>query len=192
MTRTSYTRCSLCTVSESTDGKVISSLRLCSAMSRRPLRREPLQGIEGQETGSLWSNDERSASLSFFLSSQFSQCMSTPYCSGYIDNQKPQKAVELFRQMERPDADICLLLFNACAQIQTTEAAVLVKQVACRIPKEFYSNSRLVASLIDAFMKCDCLDEAQALFDQTTLQTCSMYGAMMKGSARFSNCSTDQ
>ncbi|CAF4706317.1 unnamed protein product, partial [Rotaria magnacalcarata] len=47
-----------------------------------------------------------------------------------------------------------ILLFNSCAQLKTKEALDLVKKISKQIPKSFYSNPRLLTSLLDALMKC--------------------------------------
>ena len=93
----------------------------------------------------------------------------------------PRKAVDLFNQIEKPDRVNTLLLFNACAQLGTTEALVLTKEVAKKMPNSFYSNSNLLSSLLDALMKCGDVAHAQSLFDKSTNKVLPMYGAMMKG-----------
>jgi hypothetical protein len=72
-------------------------------------------------------------------------------------------------------------LFNACAQLQTTEALSLTKKISKEMPKSFYSNPYLLTSLLDAFMKCGDVAAAQSLFDASTKKDLTMYGAMMKG-----------
>ncbi|CAF4437669.1 unnamed protein product, partial [Adineta steineri] len=49
------------------------------------------------------------------------------------------------------------------------------------IPKSFRSNPLLIASLLDALMKCGDTKQAESLFDKTTNKTIQMYGAMMNG-----------
>jgi pentatricopeptide repeat protein len=91
------------------------------------------------------------------------------------------KAIDLFNEIKNPNEVIIVLLFNACAQVETQEALNLVKKVSSQIPKSFHSNHFLLTSLIDALMKCGNVNYAQSLFDTPTKKTLEMYGAMMKG-----------
>src|SRR5271163_340198 len=91
------------------------------------------------------------------------------------------KAIDLFNEIKNPNEVIIVLLFNACAQLETQEALNLVKKVLSQIPKSFHSNDYLLTSLIDALMKCGDVNYAQSLFDTSTKKTLEMYGAMMKG-----------
>ena len=91
------------------------------------------------------------------------------------------KAIELYNEIKNPDVVIIILLFNACAQLGTIEALNLTKQILLQIPKSFYSNPRLLTSLLDALMKCGDVTYAESLFNTSTKKTSSMYGAMMKG-----------
>ncbi|CAF1112099.1 unnamed protein product, partial [Rotaria magnacalcarata] len=81
-------------------------------------------------------------------------------CLGYVDNNLPEKAIDLFNEIENPNDVNMIILFNACAQLKTKEALNLVKKTSKQIPKSFYSNPRLLTSLLDAIMKCG--DEAHA------------------------------
>ncbi|CAF0958073.1 unnamed protein product [Adineta steineri] len=100
---------------------------------------------------------------------------------GYIKNNMPNKAIDLFNQIENPDEVILILFFNACAQLETYEALNLVKNVSSKLQKSSYSDLNLLTSLIDALMKCGDVIHAQSLFDNSTKKTLFMYGAMMKG-----------
>ncbi|CAF1163262.1 unnamed protein product [Adineta steineri] len=100
---------------------------------------------------------------------------------GYIKNKQAKKAIDLFNQIDKPDEITINLFFNACAQLGTPEALNLVNQVSNKIPKLFYSNSILIASLLDALMKCGDVKHAELLFDKSKIRVLSMYGAMMKG-----------
>ncbi|CAF4453191.1 unnamed protein product, partial [Adineta steineri] len=80
-----------------------------------------------------------------------------------------------------PDEIIINLFFNACAQLGTLEALNLVNKISNEIPKSFHSNPLLIASLLDALMKCGDTKQAKSLFDKTTNKTIQMYGAMMNG-----------
>ncbi|CAF3526467.1 unnamed protein product [Rotaria socialis] len=100
---------------------------------------------------------------------------------GYIKNKMAFRAIDLFKEIKNPNEIIINLLFNACANLRTEEALNLIKKVSTTIPKSYYLNSYLITSLLDAFMKCKDVENAQLLFDKTKNKPLPMYGAMMKG-----------
>ncbi|CAF3916300.1 unnamed protein product [Rotaria sp. Silwood1] len=100
---------------------------------------------------------------------------------GYIKNNIPNKAIDLFNEIKNPDAIIIILLLNACSLLGTNEVLNLAKKVSSQIPKSFYSNLRLLTSLLDVLMKCGDVTYAQLLFDRTEKKILPMYGVMMKG-----------
>jgi hypothetical protein len=102
-------------------------------------------------------------------------------CTGYIANDMPDKAIDLFRQVESPNEVLIVLLFNACAQTETADALNLVKEVVANIHGSAYSNARLLTSLLDAFMKCGAVEEARLRFDATPNKVMPMYAAMIAG-----------
>ena len=91
------------------------------------------------------------------------------------------KCIDLFRRIKRPDAVIYVLLFNACAQLETKEALDLVKRVSSEMPRAYHSDAYVATSLIDALMKCGDVEGAESWFNQTKVKDLPMYGAMMKG-----------
>ena len=100
---------------------------------------------------------------------------------GYIKNEMFDHAIDLFQQMKQHDEVILILLFNACARLKTETALNLVKDVAASIPKSFFSNPRLLPSLIDALMKCGDVRHARSLFDRSRRKVLPLYGTMIKG-----------
>jgi pentatricopeptide repeat protein len=100
---------------------------------------------------------------------------------GYVANNLADKAIDLFDQIQKPSEATIILLLNACAQLETQAALHLVKKVSLNIPKSFYTNIRLLTSLLDALMKCGDVSGARSLFDRSTTKTLPMYAAMMKG-----------
>ncbi|CAF2053409.1 unnamed protein product, partial [Rotaria magnacalcarata] len=99
----------------------------------------------------------------------------------FIKNKQANKAIALFNEIENPDDVHMILLFNSCAQLKTKEALDLVKKMSKLIPKSFYSNPRLLTSLLHALMKCGDVAHAEALFYSSKEKVFPMYGAMMKG-----------
>ena len=83
--------------------------------------------------------------------------------------------------MKNP-SDVCFtLLFNACAQLQTEDAMNQIKSVLLKMSTHFYSNRRLLTSLLDASLKCGDVKRAEELFEKSVIKDLSMYGLMMKG-----------
>ena len=98
-----------------------------------------------------------------------------------MKNDLTQKAIDLFHQMKNPDDVSFILLFNACAQLQTKKALDLVKQVSSNMPKSYQLDPNLITSLVDALNKCGDVEGAEAWFDQTKSKHLSLCNAMMKG-----------
>jgi pentatricopeptide repeat protein len=100
---------------------------------------------------------------------------------GYIANDMPDKAIDLFRQVQNPNEVMIILLFNACAQTETVEGLNLVKNVVSKTHTSDYSNVRLLTSLLDAFMKCGAVEEARLRFDAAPNKVIPMYAAIISG-----------
>ena len=100
---------------------------------------------------------------------------------GYVKSNQPDKAIDLFKEIKEPDDVIYILLCNACAQLKSDEGLSLVKTIAKKIHKAFYSNPRLQTSLLDAFIKCSDMAYAQSVFNSLTNKNIEMYGAMING-----------
>ena len=78
------------------------------------------------------------------------------------------RAIELFHGIQNPDEVILVLLFNACAQLESADALALVKNIASNMSSTRYSSPRLITSLVDALMKCGDMRHARCLFDAST------------------------
>ena len=76
-----------------------------------------------------------------------------------------------------------ILLFNACAQLGTTEALNLLKKISNELPPSFYSNVQLLTTLIDGLMKCGDVKHAESIFYSSKEKSLEMYGAMMTGNS---------
>jgi hypothetical protein len=105
--------------------------------------------------------------------------------SGYVHNDLPNKALDIFNDIKDPNEVIITVLFNACAQLRTKASLDLVRKVFLEIPKSFHSNPRLLTSLLDALMKCGDVENAELLFVKSTNKVLPMYGAMMKGNSHY-------
>ncbi|CAF1282461.1 unnamed protein product [Adineta ricciae] len=104
---------------------------------------------------------------------------------GYVENNQMNKTIDLFKQIREPNDVIMIVLFNACAHLRTKESLDITKQALRRMPKSYYSNPRLLTSLLDALMKCKAVEDAEKLFGTVPRKTSPMYGAMMKGEEDF-------
>ncbi|CAF4067259.1 unnamed protein product, partial [Adineta steineri] len=98
---------------------------------------------------------------------------------GYMENNQPHKAIDLFNKIEKPDEFVSSILFNICAQLGTNEALSLVKKVSQEMPKSFHSNPYILSSLLDALIKCEDVKYAELLFNKSTNKNLPMYGAIM-------------
>ncbi|UJR34389.1 hypothetical protein I4U23_021797 [Adineta vaga] len=123
----------------------------------------------------------KDAQVLFESSTKRSLSMYATMMKGYLKTNQANESLNLFNQIKNPDDVIIILLFNTCAQLETNEALNLVKKVSKEIPKTYYSNPRLLTSLLDALIKCDDMKYAQVLFSKSSKKTVSMYGAMMNG-----------
>ena len=100
---------------------------------------------------------------------------------GYIENEMPAKAIEIFKRVEDPNEIVLTLMFKACAQLSTDWALELVKSAVSKMPVLLYKSAFLMTSLLDALMQCKDVNSARSLFDASERKVISMYGAMMKG-----------
>ncbi len=91
----------------------------------------------------------------------------------------PQKAVDLFLQIKNPDRVCFSILFNACAELATSQSLTLGKQVLSRLPKEYWKSDDILYSLSNMFIKCNDLINAESLFNRFN-RTVKCYGSLMK------------
>ncbi|CAF0725107.1 unnamed protein product [Adineta steineri] len=105
---------------------------------------------------------------------------------GYIENNQLNKAIDLFNQIKNPSDINVIVLFNACARLGTKEALYIVKKVSKEMPENFHLNSRLVNSLLDAFIKCGDCASAESLFSKTKKSIIN-YGNLMNGFNKENN-----
>ncbi|CAF1052345.1 unnamed protein product [Adineta steineri] len=97
--------------------------------------------------------------------------------NGYLENNMEQRAVDLFFQIEKPNEIILNIFFNACAQLKTKNALNLAKNVFDQ--SIIKSNDLLLCSVLNMFIKCDDLENAQILFNRIDRDIIA-YGSMMK------------
>ena len=101
---------------------------------------------------------------------------------GYIYNEMPAKALELFRGMPmKPDEVIVTLLFNACAKLANADAVKLGNDILKQLTATSLENHTLVNSAIDMLMKFGDVKQAELLFQRSRNKTVVTFGAMMQG-----------
>ncbi|CAF1329288.1 unnamed protein product, partial [Adineta ricciae] len=126
-------------------------------------------------------SDVKSAENVFHQRSNKTLSMYGAMMKGYIDNEVPQKAIDLFRQVDNPNEILILLLFNACAQLTSEQSLNLVKNVWEQSQRRSLLSDNLLTSVIDALVKCGDVRSAEVVFDDSPNKSISMYGAMMNG-----------
>ncbi|CAF1125375.1 unnamed protein product [Adineta steineri] len=96
--------------------------------------------------------------------------------NGYLENNMEQRAIDLFFQIEKPNEIILNIFFNACAQLKTKNALNLAKNVFDQL---VVKSNDLLYSVLNMFIKCDDLKNAEILFDRMKRDIIA-YGSMMK------------
>ncbi|CAF1012104.1 unnamed protein product [Adineta steineri] len=97
---------------------------------------------------------------------------------GYITNNMPQKAIDIFFQIQNPSITNVSLLFNACARIATEETLNLVKQVLSNLPDQYQNDKYILTTAFDAFIKSNDSLNAQKMFPKIPQNRLS-YGNLM-------------
>ena len=92
-----------------------------------------------------------------------------------------KNAVDVFEQVKGPDAVIFMLVFNACAEMGSSEALQLTRSIVDRLPEGLRTDARVRTSLIDALMKCGDVAAAEIQYGQMKTSYTPAHGAIMKG-----------
>ena len=103
-----------------------------------------------------------------------------------MKNNLAKRAIDLFGDIEHPNEIVVILLFNACAQLETAEALDLTKKVAKEMLESFYANPRISSSLLDALIKCGDISSAEILFSKMTKSSAN-YAVLMGGFNKENN-----
>lgn len=102
--------------------------------------------------------------------------------SGYVQADKPLKAMEIFSQMPlQPNEYIYASVITACASLS---ALVQGKQVHAHSLKSGYKYISFVSnSLLSMYMKCGLFDDAFSIFSNISAPNVVAYNAMITGFA---------
>ncbi|CAF4424982.1 unnamed protein product [Rotaria magnacalcarata] len=103
------------------------------------------------------------------------------FLKGYLKNNLPDKAIDIFTEIKKPNDIVINLLRIACSQSGTNEALNLINTASKNMPQSYYSNTCLITSLLNALMKCRDITHAQTIFDKSKEKLSSMYEVMIEG-----------
>lgn len=110
----------------------------------------------------------------------------TALISAYVVNQKPQKAVELFRKMQllnvEPDQVTLTVALSACAHLGALEMGEWIQAFVRRKP-ELMADSGLNNALINMYAKCGEIQTARKLFDSLGEKDVTTWTSMIVGHA---------
>ena len=109
----------------------------------------------------------------------FCLSLSLFFFQGYVLNKLEERAIDLFFKTEKPDEITLTIFFNACAQAATEKALTLGKKVFDQLRIECNPSSDVLYSVLNMFIKCDDLENAESLFERIDRDIVS-YGSMMK------------
>lgn len=91
----------------------------------------------------------------------------------------PQKAIDLFFKVKKPDQIIHKLYFNACGLLGNNEGLILGKKVLEQMPIEYHQSNDVLIRVFDMFVKCNDLSSAESLFPRLQSNVIT-YGSLMK------------
>lgn len=104
---------------------------------------------------------------------------------GFVQYGKPKKAIDCFLEMEKGDVkpnEVTLVaVLGACADMGDLHLGRRVHDHSLHFG--FESNSHISNTLIDMYVKCGCLEDAQGVFDKMAERTVVSWSAMISGLA---------
>ncbi|CAF0973415.1 unnamed protein product [Rotaria sordida] len=101
---------------------------------------------------------------------------------GYVRNQMPEKALDLFEQIELDLNNVVYtIVFAACAELANDRAMKIGKKLLNKIPKNFRNDNVVLTSAIHMLMKFGDIQNAEIIFQSIKNKNIITYGAMMKG-----------
>lgn len=110
----------------------------------------------------------------------------TTLISAYVDNEKPQAAIELFREMQRenvdPDKVTLTVTLSACADLGALDMGKWVHKFIRRSVK-LDKDLSLYNSLLNMYTKCGDLETAKVVFDSIENKDVTTWTSMITGYA---------
>ena len=128
----------------------------------------------------LLKHEEISICEQFFTQIQKNNVAFTIMMKGYLDQQMPQKAIDLFSHIDKPDEANTTLFFNACAELEDEKTMVLAKRIFSQLPDQFrQSHLPLLRKIFNMFCRCNDIATAEVVFEQIDRDVIA-YGSLMK------------
>jgi len=101
---------------------------------------------------------------------------------GYVDNNIPEKALDLFEKMSlNPNNIIYVIIFNACAQLANERAMKIGKNILNKIINEHENTNIVLNSALDMLVKFNDIENAEHLFELIKKKDVITYSIMMNG-----------
>ncbi|XP_059303628.1 putative pentatricopeptide repeat-containing protein At1g74400 [Lycium ferocissimum] len=110
----------------------------------------------------------------------------TSLISAYVRNEKPYRAIEIFRQMQmdnvEPDQVTLTVALSACADLGALDKGVWIHDLISRKP-EFSEDLSLMNALLNMYVKCGDIRKAKLLFDNIRIKDIRTWTSMIVGHA---------
>ncbi|XP_075112763.1 putative pentatricopeptide repeat-containing protein At1g74400 [Nicotiana tabacum] len=115
----------------------------------------------------------------------------TSLISAYVQNQKPNRAIEIFRQMQmddvEPDQVILTVALSACADLGALHKGEWIHELISQ-KTDFSEDLCLMNALLNMYVKCGDIRKAKLLFDNVKIKdvrtwTCMIVGHALHGQA---------
>lgn len=91
----------------------------------------------------------------------------------------PQKAIDLFFHIDKPNEINTAIFFNACAQLKDKKTLILAQKIFSQLPLQFRQSRLLLQSIFNMFCRCNDISNAEIIFDQIDRNVIA-YGSLMK------------
>ena len=102
--------------------------------------------------------------------------------TGYIDNNLPSKALNLFEQESfELNKVLYVIMFSACASLSNQRAVELGNKLFRQIPTVFKDDIVVKGSLINMLVKFGQIEDAEKIFSETKQRNINLYGSLMNG-----------
>jgi len=103
-------------------------------------------------------------------------------CSGYVEKDMNEKALNLFEQMHIiPDNIIYTLVFKACAQLNNERAQIIGRQLLAKISTKAHIDNTVWNSAIHMLMQFGNVNDAERIFKSLKNINIVSYGTLMEG-----------
>ncbi|KAK4735575.1 hypothetical protein R3W88_009836 [Solanum pinnatisectum] len=110
----------------------------------------------------------------------------TSLISAYMRNQKPYRAIEIFRQMQmdgvEPDQVTFTVSLSACADMGALDKGVWIHDLISQKP-EFSEDLSLMNALVNMYVKCGDIRKAMLVFDNIRVKDVRTWTSMIVGHA---------